>query len=77
MKIEFFNHTLEVYFYKNEYGQNFARKLLARSLSSFGGSGKIPLIKTLRIQEDLTLVEAKKIIEEMFDFDSAGNGIVK
>ena len=76
MKAKILGYTVEVHISRDAFSRWYADKLLAQSLSYRGGH-KIALIKALRIEQDISLVDAKKAIESMFDFDSDGKPTIK
>lgn len=79
MIIRLFGHTIEVHVSKDNYSRRYAGKLLtqANSYTSSQVGYKIALIKALRIEKDMSLVDAKEAIESMFDFDSRGNPVIR
>jgi ribosomal protein L7/L12 len=77
MNISLFGYTIEVY--KSKYGRKLARKILAQSHSYTSNQAgyKIALIKALRIDQDISLKDAKDAVESMFDFDDNGRPRIK
>ena len=79
MNIRMFGYTIELHISMSKYNRRYATKLLTRSHSFTSNQvgRKIALIKALRIEQDISLVDAKEAIESMFDFDSDGKPTIK
>ncbi len=79
MNIRIFGYTVELYIGMGRYNRRYASKLLTQS-HSFASNQvghKVALIKALRIEQGISLVDAKEAIESMFDFDSDGKPTIK
>ena len=74
-----FGYTVELYISIGKYNRRYASKLLTQSHSFVSNQVgyKIALIKALRIEQGISLVDAKEAIESMFDFDGEGKPIIK
>ena len=79
MNIRIFGYTVELHISKGEYSRRYAGKLLTQSHSFISNQlgYKVALIKALRIEQGISLVDAKEAIESMFDFDGDGKPTVK
>ena len=76
MILKLFNYTLEVYLSKSNCNRRIAKALLDRYwLNPSSNSHKIGLIKLIRSEQDMSLVDAKEAIEAMYDFPDYGRSI--
>ncbi len=79
MKARIFGYIVELHISKGEYSRRYAGKLLTQSHSFISNQlgYKVALIKALRIEQGISLVDAKEAIESMFDFNSDGKPTIK
>ena len=79
MNISLLGYTIEVHINKGKYNRKVAKKILLQSYSYTSNqiSNKTALIKALRADQGISLVDAKEAIDSMFHFGNAGTPIIK